>query len=423
MQDWPEYVQQIGVAARRASRQLGALDGATKVAALKSIADSLRHERAAILAANALDIDAARKAELAQPLIERLKLSDGKIQKMADSVDQIAAQVDPVGSVLEGYVRPNGLRIEKIRVPLGVVLFFYESRPNVTSDAAALCLKSGNAIILRGGKESLHSNRAIAAVIAASLSKSNIDLAAVQLIESADRALVPHLLKLDKYIDLVIPRGGESLIRAVVADSTIPVLKHFTGNCHIYVDAATETIEREVREVCVNAKTNYPGGAVCNAAEKILFHRSIAANLLPKVCQDLAAKGVEIRGDAATKSLYPSAKLASEEDWHTEYLSFTIAVKVVDSIQQAIDHINDYGSHHTDAILSTDVRAIDEFTKKVDSASIMVNASTRFADGGEYGLGAEIGISTDKLHARGPMGANDLTTYKWVVSGNGHVRG
>jgi glutamate-5-semialdehyde dehydrogenase len=423
MEDWQSYVQKIGAAGRRASRQLATLSGATKVSALKNIAESLRRDREIILTANALDVDAAKKSELAAPLIERLKLSDKKILAMAESVDQIAAQVDPVGAVLEGYVRPNGLRIEKIRVPLGVVLFFYESRPNVTSDAAALCLKAGNAIILRGGKESLNSNRAIAAIIANSLKHSDIDPAAVQLIESADRALVPHLLKLDKYIDLVIPRGGESLIRAVVADSTIPVLKHYTGNCHIYVDASTQTMEQEVRDICVNAKTNYPGGAVCNAVEKIIFHRAAADHLLPKVCQDLANEGVEIRGDAITKSLYPSTKLATEEDWHTEYLSFTIAIKVVDSIQQAIDHINEYGSHHTDAILSSDARAIDEFVKKIDSASVIVNASTRFADGGEYGLGAEIGISTDKLHARGPMGANDLTTYKWVVTGNGHLRG
>jgi glutamate-5-semialdehyde dehydrogenase len=423
MQDWKTTVEQIGVAARRASRQLAALDGATKVAALKRIADALRRDRAAILTANASDVENAKKTEVAPPMIERLKLSDKKIDAMADSVEQIAGQTDPVGAVIEGYVRPNGLRIEKVRVPLGVVLFFYESRPNVTSDAAALCLKSGNAVILRGGKESLQSNRAIAAVIAESLKSSNIDPAAVQLIESTDRALVPHLLKLDKYIDLVIPRGGENLIRAVVAESTIPVLKHFTGNCHIYVDAATDTMERGVRAICVNAKTSYPGGAVCNAAEKILFHRAAAERLLPKVCEDLAAKGVEIRGDGATRAFYPKAKPATEEDWHTEYLSFTIAIKVVDSIQQAIDHINEYSSHHTDAILSSDVRAIDTFVKNVDSGSVMINASTRFADGGEYGLGAEIGISTDKLHARGPMGAFDLTTYKWIVTGDGHVRG
>jgi glutamate-5-semialdehyde dehydrogenase len=327
-----------------------------------------------------------------------------------------------VGQISDTFVRPDGLKIEKLRVPLGVVLFFYESRPNVTSDAAALCLKSGNAVILRGGKESLQSNLAIAKAITEGLTEAGIDPAVVQLIESTDRALVPQLLKLDRYIDLVIPRGGESLIRAVVAESTIPVLKHFTGNCHVYVDAATDSIEQKVRDVCVNSKTSYPGGGVCNAAEKILFHRAAAEKLLAKVCGDLAERNVEIRGDGTTQSLYKKAIPASEEDWFAEYLSFTIAIKVVDSLQQAIDHINHYGSHHTDAILSTDAKAIDEFVKKVDSGSVMINASTRFADGGEYGLGAEIGISTDKLHARGPMGALDLTTYKWVVTGDGHVR-
>ena len=245
----------------------------------------------------------------------------------------------------------------------------------------------------------------------------------MQLVESTDRALVPHLLKLDKYIDLVIPRGGESLIRAVVKDSTIPVLKHFTGNCHIYIDAATAGMEEQVRDVCVNAKTSYPGGAVCNAVEHLLFHKDAAPRLLAKVCADLAAKGVEIRGDDRARALYPAAKPATPEDWDTEYLSFIVGVKVVDSLDEAVDHINEHGSHHTDAILTADVRAADEFVQRVDTASVMVNASTRFADGGEYGLGAEIGISTDKLHARGPMGAADLTTYKWVVTGDGHVRG
>jgi glutamate-5-semialdehyde dehydrogenase len=244
----------------------------------------------------------------------------------------------------------------------------------------------------------------------------------VQLVEHADRALVPPLLKLDRYIDLVIPRGGESLIRAVVKDSTIPVLKHFTGNCHVYVDAATQSMEREVRDVCVNAKTSYPGGAVCNAAEHLLFHKDAAPRLLAKVCEDLAAKGVEIRGDERSRALYPRAKAATDADWDTEYLSFIVGVKVVDSLDEAVRHINDHGSHHTDAILTENARAADQFVRRVDSASVMVNASTRFADGGEYGLGAEIGISTDKLHARGPMGASDLTTYKWVVTGEGHVR-
>jgi glutamate-5-semialdehyde dehydrogenase len=421
MDDVQQYVTNLGKSARRASGQLATLRGDVKTAALRNIAAAIRAGREALLAANAKDVAAAQQAQLAQPLIERLKLTDKRVAAMADGVDQIAAQVDPVGQIIEGYVRPNGLRIQKMRVPLGVVLFFYESRPNVTSDAAALCLKSGNAIILRGGKESLHSNLAIAAIIAKSLETSGIDPAAVQLIQSTDRAIVPPLLKLNQYIDLVIPRGGESLIRAVVAESHIPVLKHFTGNCHIYLDADLDGFEEKARAICINAKTNYPGGAVCNAVEKLIFHKD-AEKLLVKVCEDLAAKGVEIRGDPRTCALYPKAKPAEESDWPLEYLSLIVAVKVVDSIREAIDHINAYGSHHTDAILSNSAAAIQQFVTEVDTASVMVNTSTRFADGGEYGLGAEIGISTDKLHARGPMGAADLTTYKWIVTGDGQIR-
>ena len=416
------YVEALGKSARRASEQLATLNGATKIAALGRIADAIRQHRNALLFANAQDVEAAQKADLAPALVERLKLDEKRISSMADGVAQIAAQTDPAGQIIEGYVRPNGLRIQKMRVPLGVVLFFYESRPNVTSDAAALCLKSGNAVILRGGKEAFESNRAIVTIIKDALGLEGVDPNAVQFVESTDRALMPDLLKLDRYIDLVIPRGGESLIRAVVKDSTIPVLKHFTGNCHIYIDAATEGMEQEVRDVCVNAKTSYPGGAVCNAVEKLLFHKDAASRLLPRVCADLAAKGVEIRGDDAARAIYPQATPAAESDWPTEYLAFTIAVKVVDSLDAAIEHINRYGSRHTDAILTSDLRNAEQFVKRVDSASVMVNASTRFADGGEYGLGAEIGISTDKLHARGPMGAADLTTYKWVVTGDGHIR-
>jgi glutamate-5-semialdehyde dehydrogenase len=422
MSDWKMLAENTGKSARKAAMQLAATSGAARAAALRAIASSIENHSDAICRANAIDVEQAQHSLLAPAMIERLKLDPKKIAKMAQSVRDIADQPEPVGQITDTHLRPDGLKIEKLRVPLGVVLFFYESRPNVTSDAAALCLKSGNAVILRGGKESLQSNLAIAKAIAEGLTSAGIDPAAVQLIESTDRALVPQLLRLDRYIDLVIPRGGESLIRAVVAESTIPVLKHYTGNCHVYVDAATESMEQKVRDVCVNAKTSYPGGGVCNAAEKIIFHRAAAERLLTKVCGDLADRNVEIRGDGATQSLYPKAIPATEEDWFTEYLSFTIAVKVVDSLQQAIDHINHYGSHHTDAILSTDANAIEEFVKKVDSASVMINASTRFADGGEYGLGAEIGISTDKLHARGPMGAMDLTTYKWVVTGDGHVR-
>jgi glutamate-5-semialdehyde dehydrogenase len=422
MDDVTAYVETLGKSARRAAGQLATLTDGRKGDALRRIAAALRERRGAIVEANARDVDAAVAADLQPALVERLKLSEKKVDAMAQGVEQIAAQVDPVGQIIEGYVRPNGLRIQKMRVPLGVVLFFYESRPNVTSDAAALCLKSGNAVILRGGKEAFHSNRAIATVVADSLRASDVDPAAVQLVESTDRALVPRLLKLDRYIDLAIPRGGKSLIEAVVRDATMPVLKHYDGNCHIYVDAATAEMEREVRDVCVNAKTSYPGGAVCNAVEHLLFHRDAAPRLLAKVCADLAAKQVEVRGDERTRELFPAANAATDADWDTEYLSYVIGVKVVDSLDEAVRHINEHGSHHTDAILTASTRAADEFVKRVDSASVMVNASTRFADGGEYGLGAEIGISTDKLHARGPMGASDLTTYKWVVTGDGHTR-
>ena len=423
MADYATYVQQLGKAARKAGYELARLDGAQRTAALARMAQAIRAGAPALLEANAKDVSAAQAAGLAPALIERLKLSDKRVESMASGVEQIAAQVDPAGQIIEGYVRPNGLRITKMRVPLGVILFFYESRPNVTSDAAALCIKSGNAIILRGGKEAIHSNQAIAKIISQSLADAKIDPAAVQLVEHTDRALVPLILKLDKYIDLVIPRGGESLIREVVKESTIPVLKHFTGNCHIYVDsAATSLGEQLVQDVCVNAKTSYPGGAVCNAVEHLLFHKDVAAKLIPGVCEALKAKGVEVRGDERTRAICPAAKPTTAEDWDTEYLSFIIGIKVVDSIDDAISHINEHGSHHTDAILSADTRAIDRFTREVDSGSVMVNTSTRFADGGEYGLGAEIGISTDKLHARGPMGALDLTTSKWIVTGNGHCR-
>ncbi len=422
MNDGSTNVEQIGRAARAASRAMARLNGAARSQALRQLAADLRDGRTALLEANARDIAAAQAAGLQSALVERLRLNDKRIESMASAVEQIAAQVDPVGQTLEGYQRPNGLRIEKIRVPIGVVLFFYESRPNVTADAAALCIKSGNAIILRGGKEAMHSNRAIAAIISQSLERCGIDPAAVQLIESTDRALIAPLLKLDRYIDLVIPRGGEGLIRAVVKESTIPVLKHFSGNCHIYIDPSARFIADKARAVCVNAKTSYPGGAVCNAVEHLLIHSDIASEIFPGIAADLASAGVEIRADERARAIYPAAKPAEGSDWDAEYLALIVGIKIVDSIEQAIDHINEHGSHHTDAILATDVRAIERFVRDVDSASVMVNASTRFADGGEYGLGAEIGISTDKLHARGPMGAADLTTSKWIVSGDGHVR-
>lgn len=418
-----QYAEKIGTAAKAAATELTALSDDVKSAALRKIASSIREQKTALRDANANDLSAAKQASLAPALIARLELNDKRIESMAVAVEQIAAQVDPVGQTIEGYVRPNGLRIEKRRVPLGVILFFYESRPNVTADAAALCIKSGNAVILRGGKEALHSNRAIANIISTAAADAGLPETCVQLIESTDRTLVPHLLKLDRYIDLVIPRGGESLIRAVVAESTIPVLKHFTGNCHIYIDSSAEALGEIVTQVCVNSKTSYPGGAVCNAVEHLLIHRSVAEKFIPKICTALADKGVEIRGDKTTSFYFKPAIPATDADWHTEYLSPIIGVKVVASLDEAIQHINEHGSHHTDAILASDHFAIERFTCGVDSASVMVNTSTRFADGGEYGLGAEIGISTDKLHARGPMGASDLTTYKWIVTGAGQVRG
>lgn len=418
-----ERLGELARAARRASRVLATLPGAVRNRLLTEMAGEVRRQRDAILQANAKDVTAAEAGGLDRALVERLRLDEKRVDKIARAIDEIAGQSDPVGQTLEGYVRPNGLRIEKRRVPLGVVLFFYESRPNVTTDAAALCLKSANAVILRGGKESLHSNRALVSAVHAALQRCDVPAESVVFIDDPDRSLVPPLLKMNDVIDVVIPRGGASLISTVVRESTIPVLKHFDGNCHVYVDASAVDIPDEVVRVCVNAKTSYPGGAVCNAAEKILFHAAAAPALLPKVAAALRQAGVDIRGDEESRRIDPSITVAAtEEDWPKEYLSLTIAFKVVPSLQAAIDHINRFGSRHTDAILTTDLRAADTFVNEVDSASVMVNASTRFADGGEYGLGAELGISTDKLHARGPMGAAELTTYKWIVSGHGHCR-
>ena len=422
MSELASYVLKLGEQARAAANALTAVNGQQRNAALLEMAKRIRAAGSQLIAENAKDVAAAEAAKLDRPVIERLKLNDKRVEAMAAGIESIARQTDPVGSTIEAYNRPDGLRIEKRRVPIGVILFFYESRPNVTADAAALCLKSGNAIILRGGKEAIHSNKAIAAIIAQSIVAAGLPQHAVQIVEQTDRTLVPLILKLDRYIDLVIPRGGESLIRAVVADATMPVLKHFTGNCHIYIDSAVGGIEQQIVDVCVNAKTSYPGGGVCNAVEHILVHRDAAPAVLAPLCQALAAKDVELRGDDTVRQHFPAAKAITEKDWDEEYLAFIVGIKVVDSIDAAIDHINRHGSHHTDAILSTSLRAIDAFVARVDSASVMVNVSTRLADGGEYQLGAEIGISTDKLHARGPMGASDLTTYKWIVTGNGHLR-
>ena len=417
--DVPAYCRQLAAAARRAGLAQAAVPGRVRDAALRHIADHLVADTQAIKAANRLDVEAGQTNGLAPAMLDRLTLDDARIAAMADGVRQIAQQPDPVGRILEGRVLPNGIRLEKVRVPLGSVLFIYESRPNVTADAAALCLKSGNALILRGGKEAIHSNTAIAACIHRGLADADLPIQTIQLVATPDRAAVGELLQLDQDIDLCIPRGGESLIRAVVKQSRIPVIKHYTGNCHVYLDAAADP-EMAV-DICVNAKTQRTG--VCNAAETILFHQDcVASGLVKKVGQALLAKNCELRADTRSMSQLPEAKAADESDWSTEYLDLIVALRVVDDLEHAVAHINRYGSKHTDAIVSTDVRAVDRFVQTVDTANVMVNCSTRFSDGQQYGLGAEIGISTDKLHARGPMGAEDLTTYKWIARGNGQTR-
>jgi len=414
-----DYCDQLADAALAASRSLAASSGTQRNNALRAMAKAIRDSKAQLQEANALDLEAGREADLSPAMLDRLELTDARIAAMADSVDQIADQADPVGKVIEGRVLDNGIRLTKLRVPIGVVLIIFESRPNVTSDAAALCLKSGNATILRGGKEALHSNRAIAECVQRGIASAGLDPAAVQLVQTTDRAAVGALLKMEGRIDLCIPRGGESLIRAVVEQAHIPVIKHYTGNCHVYIDASAD--EHMAIDIALNAKTHRTG--VCNAAETLLFHADAAASgLLGKVCQALSDQGVEIRGDARAQAGFAQAKTATDEDWATEYLDKIIAVRVVDSLEQAAQHINHYGSKHTDAIVTNDLHAADRFTKIIDSANVFVNCSTRFSDGGQYGLGAEIGISTDKLHARGPMGADDLTTTKWVAYGSGQTR-
>ncbi len=424
--DLRAYCEDLGRRARTACRDLVDRRGGERAAVLHRAAERLEARQAEIVEANRVDLAHAGEHGLTEAMVSRLTLGEKPIRKMADAMRQIAEQVDPVGELVHGSRRPNGLRVEKVRVPLGVVLFIYESRPNVTADAAALCIKSGNALILRGGKEARQSNRAIVGVIRDALEEGGLDPNTVQFVEVPDREAVSHLLRMTDTVDLAIPRGGAGLIQAVVEQAHVPVIKHYAGNCHLYVDEhATELPGTTVRDVCVNAKVQKPG--VCNAAETMVFHAG-ATDPLVDVGKALAEEGVEIRGCERTRTLLAdqvdSGRLrpAEEADWFTEFLEKTVAVRVVDSFDEAIDHINHYGSNHTDAILTSRIDRADAFTQRVDSASVMVNCSPRFSDGGEYGLGAEIGISTDKLHARGPMGAADLTTTKWVVRGDGQVR-
>lgn len=420
--DPPTLAAQCSALADRAiaaSRKLATASGADRGRALLAIADALDADRSGLLEANALDLAAGESAGLSDAMMDRLRLDDARLSAMADAVRSIAGQPDPVGTIIEGRTLPNGIALEKRRVPIGVVLIIFESRPNVTSDAAALCLKAGNAVILRGGKEAMHSNRAIARCVAAGLEQAGLDPDAVQLVETTDREAIGELLKMEGRIDLCIPRGGPGLIRAVVEQSHIPVLKHDAGNCHVYVDARCDAAMAEA--ICVNAKASRPG--VCNAAETLLFHADSAeAGVLRRVCEALAQHGVEVRGDARVQAVFPAATTATEDDWCTEYLDLTVAVRVVDSLEQAAQHINHYSSRHTEAIITDDYAEAERFARLIGSANVMINCSTRFADGGEYGLGAEIGISTDKLHARGPVGASDLTTYQWVARGSGQTR-
>lgn len=404
--------------AKVASRVLSTAPTFAKNRWLLSAADALLAHQDELLAANAKDVSAAPGFGLNAAAIDRLTLNPKRIAAAAEGLRQVAALPDPVGEVREATERPNGLQVLKVGVPLGVVFFIYESRPNVTADAAALCVKSGNAVILRGGKEAIHSNTALHRLLSTELVKAGLPADAVQLVPTSDRAAVGQLLALSEYIDLAIPRGGKSLIQRVAAEARMPVIKHFDGVCHVYVDAAADFAVAE--RVIVNAKCQRPG--TCNAAECLLVHRDVAAEFLPEVGAALAAKGVELRGCPETRTHLPAAKPATDDDYRTEYLDLVISVKVVADFDEAVEHIAHYGSHHTDAIVTRDINAARAFTRQVDSAAVMVNASTRFNDGFELGLGAEIGISTDKFHARGPCGLRELTAYKYVVTGDGHVR-
>jgi len=413
-----EYCRSVGQAARAAAAELAVLDTAVKDRWLIESAARLRQETSAIIAANEQDLQAAPGYGLSDAAIDRLRLDQARIDAIAVGLTEIAHLRDPVGEVIEGFTRPGGLQILKRRVPLGVVFFIYESRPNVTADAAAICVKSGNAVILRGGKEAIHSSRKIVELMSEAALACGLPAAAVQLVETTDRDAVGHFLRMNDCIDVTIPRGGESLIRRVASEATMPVIKHFDGNCHVYVDRKAD-FEMAI-QIVINAKCQRMG--VCNACESLLVHQEIAAEFLPQIAAALRKQGIEIRADERALKSIPDAVAATEADHRAEFLGPIISVAVVDSLQQACDHINHFGSHHSDAIVTDDIAAAETFTQRVDSSAVMVNASTRFNDGGVFGLGAEIGISTDKFHARGPCGLKELTTYKYIVRGNGHIR-
>lgn len=410
-------LEEMGAAAKQAARKL-AVAGNQKDAALEAIAAALEAHTEEILEANREDLSAAEKNGMSRSLMDRLALNEKRIQGMADGVRQVKAQPDPVGQVLEGGVRPNGLRIEKVAVPLGVIGIIYEARPNVTADAAALCLKAGNAVILRGGKEAFRSNQAIAEVMRDAVETTGLPRDSIQLVQDTSRASSIEMMGLTGYLDVLIPRGGAGLIRAVVENSHVPVIETGVGNCHVYVDDAADM--QMASDIIFNAKTSRP--SVCNAIETVLVHQDIAREFLPVMKKKLDEKQVEIRGCEKTREILPECVPACEEDWSTEYLDYILAVKVVDSLDDAMAHIAKYSSGHSECIVTENYRNAERFLSEVDAAAVYVNASTRFTDGGEFGLGAEIGISTQKLHARGPMGIRQLTSQKFVIRGNGQIR-
>jgi glutamate-5-semialdehyde dehydrogenase len=417
--DISEYMTQLGTRARAASRAIARADDAAKSGALRAIARGLQANRDALIAANARDLARARDNSLEPAMLDRLKLDDKALSRMIEGLNQIAGMPDPIGEITEVKIRPNGMRVGRMRVPLGVIGIIYESRPNVTVDAAALCLKSGNATILRGGSEAIESNLALGLVIRDGLAEAGLPSDAIQVIETTDRAAVGALVTATEYVDVIVPRGGKRLIARLIEEARVPLIKHLDGNCHVYVDSAADLAQAHT--IALNAKTYRFG--ICGAMETLLVHQSVAADLLPKLAVALRERDVELRGCARTRALLPDAAVASEEDWYTEYAAPILAIKVLDSLDEAIDHIETYGSHHTDSIVTDSVTAARRFQREVDSASVYVNLPTCFADGFEYGLGAEIGISTNKLHARGPVGLEGLTTLKWVLDGEGQQRG
>ena len=418
VQDIKTYMQRVGKQARAASRLMAQADTNAKNRALEAIAQALLNSNAALIAANTKDVSAARASGLDAASLDRLTLTDKTIHGMAEGLRQIAQLPDLIGEISEMKYRPSGIQVGKMRVPLGVIGIIYESRPNVTADAAGLCIKSGNAAILRGGSEAIHSNQAIASCVHAGLKAAGLPESAVQVVNTTDRAAVGELITMKDYVDVIVPRGGKGLIERISADARIPVIKHLHGVCHVYIDDEAD-VEKAIR-IADNAKTHRYG--VCNAMETLLVAQGIAADVLPRLCKIYLDKGVELRGDDAARELVPQMKVATEEDWNTEYLAPILSVRVLAGLDAAIEHISIYGSQHTDAIVTENYTRAMRFLREVDSSSVMVNASTRFADGFEYGLGAEIGISTDKIHARGPVGLEGLTSQKYIVLGNGQIR-